>query len=501
MPARVPNLSARFFRVGIALILGLLLALCLPQVRQRIALGWGLYHEPAPVGADEARVRSLVLGEQPRELRFAGLFEYFAAGFVRHADPGYARVQYAGAGSRNGYRVDGLEGFARTGTLLAAWVYSGRSPLLGGSASAPPANIIEMLRSGLVKGADPQSGDYWGDFHDEDQRIVEAADIARIVWMTRDTVWNQLTVRERQRLRSWLLTAGNMSTPRTNWMLFPVFVNLTLASLPGEAEAPLLRQRAHTVFTEYRKLYRERGWFNDPPHGTDFYNTWGIPYELFWIHQVDASFETDFIVSALEQSALLTQYLIGPQGVPILGRSVCYRTAVPVPLLAANLLQPQKFPTGRAARALDVVWQYFVAHDALQDGALTQGYFTADLRLLDLYSGTGSCHWGLRSLLLALLHPPGDAFWQVAEEPLPVETGDYRLDLTSLGWVVEGHHDSGEITITVPDNTDEPNSIEPHTWRMRVEEFLLRKPVRPGNHEVKYESRQYSSALPYPLKN
>jgi hypothetical protein len=35
----------------------------------------------------------------------------------------------------------------------------------------------------------------------------------------------------------------------------------------------------------------------------------------------------------------------------------------------------------------------------------------------------------------------------------------------------------------------------------RIEEALLREPARPGNHEIKYESRHYSSASPYPLKN
>jgi hypothetical protein len=51
---------------------------------------------------------------------------------------------------------------------------------------------------------------------------------------------------------------------------------------------------------------------------------------------VDPAFEPDFIVTALRQSAELTQHLISPQGIPIMGRSICYRTAVAVPLLAAN---------------------------------------------------------------------------------------------------------------------------------------------------------------------
>src|SRR5262249_20964993 len=139
--------------------------------------------------------------------------------------------------------------------------------------------------------------------------------------------------------------------------------------------------------------------------------------------------------------------------------------------------------------------------DSLRDGALTQGYFQADLRLLDVYSGTGSCHWGLRSLVLAFMHPKGDLFWSAAPEPLPVEQSDYRLELTGLGWIVDGRRDSGEITITIPRNPDDVSAIEEYSWSSRVREVFLRSPQRPRNHEVKYDSRHYSSASPFPLKN
>lgn len=93
-----------------------------------------------------------------------------------------------------------------------------------------------------------------------------------------------------------------------------------------------------------------------------------------------------------------------------MGRSSCYRTAVPVPLVAASLLDADAASTGEAARALDVVWRYFIANDSVRDGALTQGYFAPDRRFLDRYLGTGSCQWGLRSLLLAYLHPSATSF-------------------------------------------------------------------------------------------
>jgi len=358
-----------------------------------------------------------------------------------------------------------------------------------------------MLRAGILGGVDPHSSQYWGDIQDQDQRIVEAADVARVLWLTRARLWDELNSGQKQMIRAWLLAATRMQTPPNNWMLFPVVISVILARMDPEGTSQELRQRALTTFRSYRQYYLDYGWFYDRPHGVDFYNTWGISYDLFWIHAVDPDFEPQFIVTALQKSAQLTQYLVSPKGIPIMGRSICYRTAVPVPLIAATLLDSGQLPVGRAVRGLDVVWRYFVANGSLRDGALTQGYFKADPRLLDPYSGTGSCQWGLRSLVLAFMHPAGDRFWSASEEPLPVEESDYRLELSKLGWIVEGHRDRGEIVITIPRNPVEVNTIDEYSWMMRVQETLLRRPRRPTNSEIKYDSRHYSSASPFPLRN
>jgi hypothetical protein len=173
---------------------------------------------------------------------------------------------------------------------------------------------------------------------------------------------------------------------------------------------------------------------------------------------------------------------------------------VPVPLLAASLLDPADVQmNGRAQRALDVVWRYFLARGSLQDGALTQGYFGPDLRFLDPYSGPGSCQWGLRSLVLAFMHTPAQLFWTGGSQPLPVEEADFHLDWPKLGWVVEGHRASGEITIEIAANPPGIVSAEPYTAYDRLREALLLRPYRPLNHPIKYESHLYSSARPFPL--
>ena len=143
-------------------------------------------HSRAPEleGPRESAARQLLLSTAPVEQRFAGLFEYFSQGFVEHVAPTGSQVRFAGARSVNGRATDDLDGFARTGSLLAAWVYSQREG---------HARWAQMLRAGILSGVDPHSSGYWGNVGEYDQRIVEATDIARILWLTRTEIWDQLS--------------------------------------------------------------------------------------------------------------------------------------------------------------------------------------------------------------------------------------------------------------------------------------------------------------------
>jgi len=148
MPAIVFRPSARFLLSAAAAVIV-------------VAIGATLFtrshhRDPAPAGMAEARVRDLMLGNEPIERRFDGLFEYFTDGFVRHAEPGYARVRYSGYRSWNGYSVDGLEGFTRTAPLLAAWIYSGRAAGAAGQGGRQ-LDLLEILRQGILNGVDPRS--------------------------------------------------------------------------------------------------------------------------------------------------------------------------------------------------------------------------------------------------------------------------------------------------------------------------------------------------------
>jgi hypothetical protein len=460
------------------------------------AQGWNHYVPASSVeGIAEVAVKREFLSRTAAdEQRYDALFRYFLSGAVRFTDDSGSRIHYPGAASVSGYASNGLEGFARTGTLLAAWVASGRDPVMVDAASGRTVDLVAYLQRGLLAGTDPNSSGYWGRIRSWDQRIVEAADVARIVWMTRAQIWQQLDRQQQVQVAAWLQQVDGLKTPENIWLLFPVTVEVVLRSL-GVAGAGT-DAASNPNYQRFKQNYLGNGWFSDPPKGVDFYNTWGMSYELFWISFIDPQFDRDFIRSSLKQSADITAHLIGTDGVPMMGRSICYRTAVPVPLLAENLLDDQAVNSGLARHGLDVVWRHFVAHGALQDGALTQGYYRTDLRFVDYYSGPGSCQWGLRSLVLAFLHARASDFWRSKEQSLPVEVADYRLVYDKLGWIVSGRRDDGSVTIEIPSNAGNAPRARPYEhWRARLEQ-LIRRPLRPVNEDIEYNRPSYSSARP-----
>lgn len=431
--------------------------------------------------------------ERPALQRYETLFGYFLAGFLEFRTATGERVYYPGFKGMRGHKIEGLEGFARTAPLLASWLASGRPARVADPrGTGETIDLARLIRDGLVAGTDPAAPSYWGDIVDFDQRSVEAADIALTLWLTRDHVWVDLSAAERARIAAWLRGVELRALSPNNWLLFRVLVTEVLGALGMSADTAL----SSATYQEFKRHYLGAGWFNDPPMGVDFYNSWAISYALFWIDKINPQLDQAFIRGVLHDSASLTLHLIAPEGLPIMGRSICYRLAVPSPVLIQSLLESSQVSPGLGRRALDAVWLHFACRGALEQGAVTQGYYRPDKRLLDRYSGPGSCQWSLRSLVLAFQHAADAPFWTAPPELLPVERGDYRIDLPELGWIVEGHAGNGEVAITIPCNSDEAPAVQHHRLWRRAVEALFHKPHQPHNYAVKYGRRRYSSLRP-----
>jgi len=153
---------------------------------------------------------------------------------------------------------------------------------------------------------------------------------------------------------------------------------------------------------------------------------------------------------------------------------------------------------GEARRALDVTWQFFIRKGALAEGNVTQGYFGADRRLLENYSGPASCLWSLRSLIAAFSMPENSPVWRTPAEPLPVERSDFERRLSQPAWLLVGNRQSASVTIHTASSADPP--LEDQRGFDRVAEWITRKPRRPKNEAAKYSRARYGSRTPFGMK-
>lgn len=422
------------------------------------------------------------------------LFAYFLEGFIVRRSALGASARYRGMFSYNGPRMDRLEGFSRIAPMLAAWLHGGR-PTRVEVAGGGTRDLVEILSSGILAGTDPASREYWGDTKHWGQSIVEAADLALVLWLTRNDLWERLGAAERAAIGRWLRQVNGKRIPNNNWHLFVAQVNAVLRALGEEHDAPELASH----YAHAKGFYAGSGWFRDGDMrgrpSFDYYNAWGFHYHLQWLRRILPALDPGFIDDSLEQFCASYKYFFAPEGFPIMGRSACYRMAAPVPLVFAQESHPHVVSAGEARRAVDVTWQYFVRRGAVRDGSVTQGYFDSDPRLLEDYSGPASCLWSLRSLVAAFALPEDSAFWTATPAPLPVETGDFELTLPEPGWVIVGNRGTGSIVIRTAHANDPP--LQRHKLVDRIVEQLTRKPRRPKNHEAKYCRSQYDSAAPF----
>jgi hypothetical protein len=396
--------------------------------------------------------------------------------------------------SRHGERADALEGFSRSAPLWGAWVHGGRPQQLR-LGSGTVVDLAVEFRKGVLEGTDRSSKEYWGDIADLDQRIVEASDIALALWFFRDQVWSGLSAPQKTQIADWLRQAEVHRVSDNNWHLFPVFIEsaLRVLGMPGEPSD------AEGHYARFREFYRGDGWFSDGPGGTfDYYNAWAIQYQLYWLQTLDPQLDRQFIDTARRAFLAKYPYLIGPQGLPILGRSICYRMAAPAPLVFGQQTDPDEVSPSEARRALDATWRYFIQKGALENGNVSQGYCGADPRILDNYSGAASCLWALRSLIVAYSMPQDSPFWRTPPGLLPVERHSYSIQIPPTGWTVTGDQETATVVINrSTSNSARPISLSDYDTVHRLATALLWRPFRPENSDSKYGLDSYSSSKPF----
>ncbi|MFC1413664.1 DUF2264 domain-containing protein [Streptacidiphilus sp. N1-12] len=367
-----------------------------------------------------------------------------------HATPGQALIHLPGPVSSSGRHSDGLEGYART-FLLAAFRIAGARGAGGTEA------LAERYAAGLAAGTDPASPERWPRMSECGQAKVEAASIALGLHETRPWIWDRLDDRVRQRVVDWFSEMVGTEVPDNNWVWFRAIVEAFLRSVGGPWKPADL---AHTV-ARTESWYAGGGWYSDgadtpPPfRNYDHYSGWAMHLYPLWYCRISGDSAdaaeaglADRYRARLRDYLTDLQYLVGADGAPLYqGRSLTYRYAAAAPFWAGELFGADALAPGLTRRIGSGMVRHFTDRaDPDDSGLLSLGWYRPHPPIRQNYSGPASPYWASKSFA-GLLLPADHPAWTEAEQPLPVDLGDFVRTLHAPGWVASGTRADGIVRI------------------------------------------------------
>ncbi|HZQ07602.1 MAG TPA: DUF2264 domain-containing protein, partial [Anaerolineae bacterium] len=339
--------------------------------------------------------------------------------------------------------------FARMASAWGAWLRNPQNPATVEFCNRT-LNLEEILTQALLDGTNPNNPrTYWGDMHDMDQRIVEAADIALTLWLSRERVFNRLTENERAKIIHWLEQVDAQDVYYDNWILFPVLPMTVRYKLGYPVDLADLDAR----LDQMAAFYRGDGWYVDGA-GTEYelYNAWmfGWHYLLWaWIDGARRPDYTEKLVRRARSFLAGFQYFFGANGsYTAWGRSIVYRFAAISCFAASYLLKISPLSPGALRRVSSGCINYFYQHDAIDptEHFLRQGFHGDFPPAAEAYISPGSPYWACHGLF-ALTFDRADPFWSDVEEPLPIERQDFELALPTPGFLLSGQRATGQVVL------------------------------------------------------
>lgn len=321
----------------------------------------------------------------------------------------------------------------------------GLAPFWAGGGDNP--QFEETYRRGLAAGTDPGGPEYWGGFHDFDQRFVEMAAIAYSLILAPEKVWDPLDEAQKDNLAKWLYGINQFELPICNWVLFAVLVNMALKKLGRPYDA----EKMERYLCGIEQFYLGDGWYQDgDSEQKDYYVSFAIHFYSLFYAKVMAEEDPDRSALYKERALLFAKEFIywfdeGGAALPF-GRSLTYRFAQVSFFSACLMAGLEPFPMG-VMKGLIVRhfcdWMQKPIFD--RDGILTIGYAYPNLLMAERYNGPGSPYWAMKSFAILML-PDDHPFWAAKPQALPAlqeQAALYKADMLI-------HRYPGHVTAFVP---------------------------------------------------
>lgn len=279
----------------------------------------------------------------------------------------------------------------------------------------------EIYVKGITAGTDKNSGEYWGDYHDGDQRFVEMAAMAYGLIFTPERIWEPLTDSAKDNFAKWLYGINDFKVWDSNWIFFRVLVNTALKKLGRKYS----EEKLESDLARIEEFYIGDGWYRDGVQGQkDYY----IPFAIHFYSLIYAiAMEKDDpercarFKARAEGFAKEFIYWFADNGAALpYGRSLTYRFAQICFWSACLLAGVYPFEVGVIKGIIVRNLKYWFDTDEIFDAGhvLTVGYKYANLMMGEHYNAPGSPYWGMKTFAFLML-PDEHEFWNCEAEPLP----------------------------------------------------------------------------------
>lgn len=370
--------------------------------------------------------------------------------------PGRADLAIAGPASDHDAQADRLETFARPLLLAAFWLQSAfdrsavlQPALVGGATSAPPtfdddafrSTLADWFRAALVLGTDPDSPEYWGPDAAYHQHHVEMGLLAVALQIAPADLWDPLPQAGKDQVARWLGSSRGGGIVNNNHLFMSVHI-LEFLGRHGYGR-PVDRAVITAHLRQLETMHRGGGWFEDGINQAfDHYNAHAFHFYGLWWARLHGAREPTRAQRWREWAGRFIhdyQHFFAASGEhPAFGRSLIYRFNACNVFGLAVATGATDLPLGRLRRLCTRNLDFFLSRPITQEqGCLAFGWTDRFEALAESYSCSGSPYWCAKGFA-ALTIPPDHPFWQVPEEPLPAEQGDFAHPIPSAGLLVRG---------------------------------------------------------------
>jgi hypothetical protein len=303
----------------------------------------------------------------------------------------------------------------------------GIAPWLEATLDAGPERDLQqryatLARQAIRSATDAHSTDFLN-FHEGAQPLVDCGFLAQAILRAPNELWKKLDSETQKNLAGALESSRAITPGPNNWLLFSAAVEAALASM-GE---PADHMRIDYAVRQHQQWYAGDGLYGDGPRfHWDYYNSFVIQPMLLDVLRAMADrvrtwhgLYPDILARARRYAAILER-LISPEGaIPVIGRSICYRTGALQSLAQMALmgaLPAPLTPPGVRSALTAVMRRLFEAPATFDaNGWLTVGFCGHQPHLGENYISTGSLYL-CAAIFLPLGLRPSDAFWSAPAE-------------------------------------------------------------------------------------